>query len=233
MSAHAEISDGHVASFQAVRPRLFGIAYRVIGSADEADDVVQDAWVRWQGTDRAAVRHAPAFLAAATTRLAINVTQSARARRETHVGAWLPERVDAQADPAQHAERADALERAVVALLEKLSAAERAAYVLREAFDYAYREVARVLVVSEPNARQLVTRARLHLGGERRRQAGPAERDRFLTAFVEAAQTGDLTTLEQLLAGELAARLPAACRMSHPDATAHLILEAAVLRVAT
>jgi RNA polymerase sigma-70 factor (ECF subfamily) len=200
MSAHVEISDVHIASFQALRPRLFGIAYRVLGSAAEADDVVQDAWMRWQGTDRSVVRHAPAFLAAATTRLAINVTQSARARHETPNGTWLPERVDAEADPAHHAERADALERAVVALLEKLCATERAAYVLREAFDYPYREIARVLTVTEQNARQLVTRARLHLGGERRRRVGAAEHQRFLHAFVDAAQTGDLTTLEQLLA---------------------------------
>jgi RNA polymerase sigma factor (sigma-70 family) len=200
MSTHAAISQGHVASFQAVRQRLFGIAYRVVGSADEADDVVQDTWMRWQGADRNVVRHAPAFLAAATTRLAINATQSARARHETHIGTWLPERVDAEADPAHHAEQAEALERAVVT--------ERAAYVLREAFDYPYREIAHVLAVSEANARQLATRARLHLSGERRRRVGAAEHRRFLDAFVDAAQTGDLTTLEQLLAGDLAARLP-------------------------
>ena len=208
MSTHAEISDAHVASFQAVRQRLFGIAYGVLGSAPDADDVVQDAWMRWQGTDRSAVRHPPAFLAAATTRLAINATQSAHARRETHMGTWLAEWVDAEADPARHAERADALERAVVALLENLSATERAAYVLREAFDYPYREIARVLTVSEANARQIVTRARLHLGGERRRRVGPAERQRFLDAFVDAAQTGDLTALEQLLTRDRGASLP-------------------------
>jgi RNA polymerase sigma-70 factor (ECF subfamily) len=208
MSTHAEISEAHIASFQALRQRLFGIAYCVLGSAADADDVVQDAWMRWQGTDRSVVRHAPAFLVAATTRLAINATQSARARHETHIGTWLPERVDAEADPAHHAERADELERAVVALLEKLSASERAAYVLREEFDYPYRDIARVLTVSEENARQLVTRARLHLGGERRRRVGAAEHQRFLNAFVEAAQTGDLTTLEQLLTGDLGARVP-------------------------
>jgi RNA polymerase sigma-70 factor, ECF subfamily len=204
MSTLAETSEGHVASFQAVRPRLFGIAYRVLGSADEADDVVQDAWLRWQGTDRSVVRHAPAFLAAATTRLAINVTQSARARHETHADTWLVERADAEADPAREVERAEALEHAVVALLEKLSATERAAYVLREAFDYPYREIGGVLGTSEANARQLAARARLHLAGEPRRQAGAAERQRFLHAFLDAAQTGDLTTLERLLIGDLA-----------------------------
>jgi RNA polymerase sigma-70 factor (ECF subfamily) len=176
----------------------------VLGSADEADDVVQDAWLRWQGTDRSAVRHAPAFLAAATTRLAINVTQSARARHETSADTWLLERVDAEADPAREAERADALERAVVALLERLPATERAAYVLREAFDFPYRQIGAVLGVSEANARQLATRARLHLAGEPRRQVGHAERQRFLDAFLDACQTGHLTTLVDLLAGDLA-----------------------------
>ena len=205
MSARAEICEGHVASFQAVRPRLFGIAYRVLGSADEADDVVQDAWLRWQGTDRSVVRHVPAFLASATTRLAINVTQSARARHETHGDTWLVERVDNEADPADEAERTDALEHAVVALLEKLSAGERAAYVLHEAFDYPYRQIGSVLGLSEPNARQLAARARLRLTGGPRRQVSAAERERFFDAFLDAAQTGNLTTLEHLLTGDLAA----------------------------
>lgn len=199
MSTQAEISDAHIASFQAVRGRLFGIAYRVLGSAADADDVVQDAWVRWQGTDRGVVRDAPAFLAAATARLAINVTQSARARHETHVEMFPTERIDTETDPAHRAERAEVLERAVVEILEKLPHTERAAYVLREAFDYPYRRVSQVLGVSEPNARQLVTRARLHLAGEPRRQVAAAERERFLSAFVHAAQTGELARLEQLL----------------------------------
>jgi RNA polymerase sigma-70 factor (ECF subfamily) len=203
MSAYAEMSDAHAASFQAVRPRLFGIAYRVLKSAAEADDVVQDAWMRWQGTDRSKVRDAPAFLAAATARLAINVTQSARARRETHMGTWLPEPVDTEADPAHSAEIADALERAVLTLLEKLSPTERAAYVFREAFDYPYRQISQVLPVSEANARQLVTRARLHLAGERRTQVTTAEQQRFLDAFVDAAQTGDLRALEQQLVADI------------------------------
>lgn len=199
MSTQAEVSDAHIASFQAVRGRLFGIAYRVLGSAADADDVVQDAWMRWQGTDRGVVRDAPAFLAAATARLAINVTQSARARHETHVEVSPTERVDTEADPAYRAERAEALERAVVEVLEKLPHTERAAYVLREAFDYPYHRISRVLGVSEPNARQLVTRARLHLAGEPRRTVTPAERERFLRAFVDAAQTGELMRLERLL----------------------------------
>jgi RNA polymerase sigma-70 factor (ECF subfamily) len=203
MTAYAAVSDAHVASFQAVRPRLFGIAYRVLGSAAEADDVVQDAWMRWHGTDRSKVRDAGAFLATATTRLAINVSQSARARHEIHVGEWLAEATDAEADPARRAERADAVERAVIALLEKLTPTERAAYVLREAFDHPYRQIGHVLSVSEENARQLVTRARVRLGGDARRRVTAAERRCFRNAFVAAAQTGDLTALQRRLLADI------------------------------
>jgi RNA polymerase sigma-70 factor (ECF subfamily) len=198
----------HAATFEAVRPRLFGIAYRTLESAADADDVVQDTWIRWQGTDRNRVRDAAAFLATTTKRLALNVAQSARVRRETSVDARGAEPVDAQADPALGAERREALELALRTLMEKLSASERAAYVLREAFDYPYRQIAGVLATSEANARQLVTRARLRLASEPRRQVGAAEQQRFVEAFVDAAQTGDLTTLEQLLAARtLGARL--------------------------
>jgi RNA polymerase sigma-70 factor, ECF subfamily len=200
-----EVSEADAASFQIVRSRLFGIAYRVLGSPAEADDVVQEAWIRWQGTDRTEVRDAAAFLAATTTRLAINVSQSARARRETHIGLWLLDRVDAAANPSLDAERGDALESALHMLLQKLSPAERAAYLLREAFDYPYRHIAQVLAVSEANARQLVTRARRHLCGDYRRPVGGKEHPRLLDAFITASQAGDLATLEQLLAADVVA----------------------------
>jgi RNA polymerase sigma-70 factor, ECF subfamily len=189
----------HVASFEAVRPRLFGIAYRTLESAADADDVVQDAWMRWQGTDRNRVRDAPAFLATTTKRLALNVAQSARVRRETSIDPWHLEPVDVQADPTLVAERREALQLAVRTLMEKLSRSERAAYVLREAFDYPYRQIADVLATSEANARQLVNRARVRLASGPRRQVNAAEQQRFIDAFVHAARTGDLTTLEQLL----------------------------------
>jgi RNA polymerase sigma-70 factor, ECF subfamily len=201
----AEVSEADAASFQVVRQRLFGIAYRVLGSASEADDVVQEAWIRWQGTDRTQVRDVAAFLATTTMRLALNVTQSARARRETHIGLWHFDRVDAAANPWRDAERGDAVESAVRTLVEKLSPAERAAYVLREAFDYPYRHVARALGLSEANARQLVTRARRRLSDGHRRPVGATEHQRLLDAFVAAAQTGDLTSLEQLLAADVVA----------------------------
>ena len=198
------------APFEAVRPRLFGIAYRTLESAADAEDVVQDTWIRWQRTDRNEVRDAAAFLATTTKRLALNVAQSARARRETCIDSWHPEPVDVQADPALGAERREALELAVRMLMEKLSATERAAYVLREAFDYPYRQISDVLATSEANARQLVTRARLRLASERRRQASAAEQQRFIDAFVDAARTGDLTTLEELLAAHVVTSPPVA-----------------------
>jgi RNA polymerase sigma-70 factor, ECF subfamily len=199
-----------VASFEAVRPRLFGIAYRTLESAADADDVVQNTWIRWQRTDRDKVRDEAAFLATTTKRLALNVAQSAHARRETCIDPWHPEPVDVRADPTLGAERREALEVAVRTLLEKLSRTERAAYVLREAFDYAYRQISEVLATSEANARQLVTRARLRLANEPRRQAGAAEQQRFVDAFVDAAQTGDLATLEELLTAHVVTSPPLA-----------------------
>jgi RNA polymerase sigma-70 factor, ECF subfamily len=200
----------HTASFEAVRPRLFGIAYRTLESPADAEDVVQDAWIRWQGTDRNTVRDAAAFLATTTKRLALNVAQSARARRETFIDPWHPEPVDAQADPMHGAEQREALELALRMLMEKLSPSERAAYVLREAFDYPYRRISDVLATSEANARQLVTRARLHLASGPRRQVSAAEQQRLIDAFVDAAQTGDLTTFEQLLAADVVTSFPVA-----------------------
>jgi RNA polymerase sigma-70 factor, ECF subfamily len=198
------MSVEHVASFQAARPRLFGVAYSVLGDAAEADDVVQDAWTRWQGTDRDRVRDAAAFLATTTKRLAVNVADSARARREMSVGPWLPERVDSGADPARVAEQREALERAVCILMERLSPTERAAYVLREAFDYPYRQISHLLALTEANARQLVTRARAHLSSSGRTPVSAVDQRRFIAAFVVAAEHGDLATLEELLATDVA-----------------------------
>ena len=195
--------DQAVSIFLGVRPRLFGIAYRMLGTVAEAEDIVQDVWLRWQSTDRSAVQDATAFLITTTTRLAINVTQSARTRRETYIGPWLPEPVDTSADPTLGAERGEALELAVLLLLEKLTPNERAAYVLREAFDYSYSEIANILQIAEPNARQLVTRARKHITDERRLPANETERQRLLAALLSAAQKGDLAELEQLFASDV------------------------------
>jgi RNA polymerase sigma-70 factor (TIGR02957 family) len=195
--------DDALAVFQDVRGRLFGIAYRMLGSASEAEDLVQDAWLRWQATDRSVVQDPAAFLATATTRLAINALQSARARRETYIGPWLPEPVDTSADPTLGAERAEALGFAVLVMLERLTPTERAACVLREAFAYPYEQICDIVQVSEAAARQLVSRARKHLAGERRREVTPAEQRRLLTAFLSAAKTGDLVELERLFAEDV------------------------------
>jgi RNA polymerase sigma-70 factor, ECF subfamily len=202
LAPDAADDDGLSAFFKA-RPRLFGIVYRMLGSAAEAEDVVQDVWTRWQSTDRRVVQDPQAFLATTATRLAINVLQSARTRRETYVGPWLPEPVDTSADPGLGAERAEALEFAVLLLLERLSPTERAAYVLREAFNYPYKEIAEVLRVEEANARQLVTRARQHVTDGRRARVSHAEQRRLLDAFIAAAQNGDLAALERLFAADV------------------------------
>lgn len=194
--------DDGLSAFLRARPRLFGIAYRMLGSAAEAEDIVQDAWVRWQTADRRVVRNPTAFLVAATTRLAINVLHAARARRETYVGRWLPEPVDTSADPGLGAERREALNFALLVLLEKLSPTERAAYVLREAFNYLYREIASILRIEEANARQLATRARVHVAEGRRAPVRPAEQRRLLDAFI-AARAGDLARLESLFASDV------------------------------
>ena len=191
--------DDGLSAFMSVRPRLFRIAYRMLRSTAEAEDVVQDAWVRWQTADRSSVRDVAAFLATTTTRLAINVMQSARSRRETNAGPWRPDPVDTSADPERGAERGEGLEAAMHLLLEKLTTTERVAYILREAFDYPYRDIAHSLNLEEANARQVVTRARQHLANGRKMSANSTEQRRLLEAFIAAAQTGVVVGLEGIL----------------------------------
>jgi RNA polymerase sigma factor (sigma-70 family) len=191
------VDDG-LSAFLSVRPRLFGIAYRMLNSKAAAEDIVQDVWVRWQTADRGRVRNAAAFLVTTARRLAINVMQSARARRETYIGPWL-QPVDTGADPRLGAERRQALSFGVLLLLEKLTPTERAAYILREAFDYPYREIANVLRLAEANARQVVTRARERVANGGRMSANPTELRRLLDALVAAAQSGDVDGLENAL----------------------------------
>ncbi len=195
--------DDGLAAFLTVRPRLFAIAYRMLHSPAEAEDIVQDVWVRWQTADRGMVRDTAAFLVTMATRLAINVLQSARSRRETHVTPWLPEPIDAKSDPGLGAERQQALEVGVRLLLERLSPVERAAYILREAFDYAYRDIADILRIEEANARQVTTRARQHVASGRHTRASATRRRRLLDSFIAAAQCGDVAGLERVLASEV------------------------------
>jgi RNA polymerase sigma-70 factor, ECF subfamily len=215
--------DGGLSAFFAARPRLFGIAYRMLGSVAEAEDIVQDVWLRWQTANRSVVENPTAFLATTTTRLCINAAQSAHSRRETYVGPWLPEPVDTSADPGLGAERGEALSLAVLILLERLSPTERASYILREAFDYEYCQIADILQMEEANVRQLVSRARKHIADGRRAPVAQAEQRRLLEAFINAAQRGNLTALENLFAEDVtsyadgggmvrAARVPVAGR---------------------
>jgi RNA polymerase sigma factor (sigma-70 family) len=180
---------------------LFGIAYHTLGRASDAEDVLQDAWVCWQRTDRTQIRDSVAFLVTITRRVALNAAMSAHARREVSVGDRLPERTRASVDPALEAERGEAIADAAQLLLERLSPAERAVYVLREAFEYPFRQIADVLGFSEANVRQLACRARQHLAGQRHRPADPAERDRLRDAFLDAARGGDMAALTCLLIG--------------------------------
>ncbi len=198
------VMDDGLAAFTHVRGRLFGIAYRMLGSASDADDVVQDAWLRWQNTDRDAVADPGAYLATIVTRLAIAELSSARVQRESYVGPWLPEPVDTSADPTLGAERAEALSLAVLLLLERLTPAERAAFVLHEAFEYPHVRIAEVLETSEANARQLFSRAKRHVATERRRAVSSDERAQLLAAFLAAAEAGDLAALENVLADDVA-----------------------------
>ncbi|MFI7065177.1 sigma-70 family RNA polymerase sigma factor [Kribbella sp. NPDC050124] len=155
--------DEALATFVEMRSRLMAIAYRILGSTNEAEDVVQETWLRWQRTDRTVVANPNALLSTMTVRLAINVSQSARRRHETLVDRWTSDATDASDDPGAQAERREAVEEAVQLMMARLTSSERAAYVLREAFGYPYRQISERLQVGVANARQLVSRARAHL----------------------------------------------------------------------
>ena len=193
--------------FQALRPRLFGIAYRMLGSATDAEDALQDAWLRWQTVDRSTVRSSEAFLVRMVTNLCLTALDSARARREVYVGPWLPEPVltaDGDLGPLDDAVQRESVSFALLALLERLPPAERAAYVLREAFEYAYADIAEIVQLSQAAARQLVSRARKRLAAERRDEPTGAEQKRLVVALTVAAQSGDLATLETVFTEDLA-----------------------------
>ena len=194
-----------------LRPLLFSIAYRMIGSVSEAEDIVQEAFLRYHRAleNGEEVQSPKAYLSTVTTRLAIDHMRSARARREEYVGPWLPEPLladDHAPDPAAQAELADSLSLAFLTLLERLSPVERAAFLLREVFDYPYDEIAGVIDRSEDNARQLVSRARRHVDEERPRfDVTRQEHEELTERFLEAAQGGDTEGLLELLAADVVA----------------------------
>jgi RNA polymerase sigma factor (sigma-70 family) len=193
--------DGGLSVFLSTRARLLGIAYRILKRAADAEDLVQDVWVRWQTTDRSTVRDAAAFLVTMTRHLAINVIRCARSRRQSSFGSLLQESVDTCSDPQAEVEQTEKLRSAVVVLLQNLSPAERAAYVLRVAFDYSYREIANILRLEEANVRQLVTRARQHVVDGRHNSVNLAAQRSFLAVFLTAARKSALAKFESFLAG--------------------------------
>ncbi|AOR35486.1 RNA polymerase subunit sigma-24 [Streptomyces fodineus] len=197
----------HADEFESHRPRLFGLAYRLLGSAHEAEDAVQDAYLRFSGADRAAIEHPGAWLAKAVTNLCLTRLTSARARREEYPGPWLPEPVatsDGTLGPLESAERREQVSMALLVLLERLTPTERAVYVLREAFGYGHREIAGVLDLSEANCRQLYRRAVARVAApEGRFEPAPQRQEELLTSFLTAAREGDMAGLEKLLAADV------------------------------
>ena len=206
------VTGPHDALLEELRPATFAIAYRMLGSVAEAEDVVQDALLRLHGALEAGERIASprAYVATIATRLAVDQLRSARARRETYVGEWLPEPLitaDPAGDPASQAEMADSLSMAFLLVLERLSPEQRAALLLHDVFDYGYDEVAGIVGTSEQNARQLTSRARRLVGeGRPRFQSSAEQRDELARRFFAAAREGDVAGLEALLAPDVSLR---------------------------
>jgi RNA polymerase sigma-70 factor (TIGR02957 family) len=209
-----------------LRPRAFAIAYRMLGTVSEAEDVVQEGLMRVHGALDAGeeIASPQAYLATVVTRLAIDELRSARARRETYVGEWLPEPVitDDRDDPAVQAEMADSLSLAFLVVLENLSPEQRAVFLLREVFDYPYSQIAEIVGRSEVAARQLATRARRHVEEDRPRFEASREQHEELTRrFFAAIEDGELEALEALLAEDVAlhgdggGKVPALARALH------------------
>ena len=189
-------------TFNRSRPRLLGIAYRMLGSVAEAEEVVQDAWLRWHQRSADELGSPEAWLVTVTTRLAIDRLRAAKVQRDAYAGIWLPEPFlsDAPATPEQMLERADDVSIAFLKLLERLSPEARAAFLLREVFDLDYPDIARMLDKSEPSCRQLVSRAKTQLNDERPRYVVPRETHvRLLRTFASALTAGDFDALKTLL----------------------------------
>lgn len=195
--------------FEVARPRLEAIAYRLLGSASEAEDAVQETFLRWQATDVGRIEVPEAWLTKVLTNLCLNQLTSARARRETYVGEWLPEPLldgDPMLGPADTAEQRESVSYAVLTLMERLTPNERAVYVLREAFDYPHREIAEILDVSESASQQIFHRAKKHLAdGRPRAEIDAAAARRVVEEFLAAATTGRTEPLVKLLTADVLA----------------------------
>jgi RNA polymerase sigma-70 factor (ECF subfamily) len=194
-----------IETFNRLRPRLQGIAYRMLGTLAEAEDIVQDAWCRWQESDRSGIGNAEAWLVATTSRLSIDRLRAAKVKRDHYEGLWLPEPMlmEASSSPEQLQEISDDLSVAFLMLLERLSPEARAAFLLREVFDLDYREVAEVIQKSEAASRQLVSRAKKQLQDGKPRYAVSADAQRrLLGRFTQALSSGDFAALNSMLAEE-------------------------------
>ncbi|MEV0967660.1 RNA polymerase sigma-70 factor [Microtetraspora glauca] len=190
--------------FVSHRDLLTGVAYRILGSAADAEDVVQDAWLRWSEVDAGAIGNPRAYLVRVTTNLAIDRLRRVRAQREEYVGPWLPEPVSTEPDAAERAGLADGVELALLVVLETLSPLERAVFVLREAFGFSYAEIAGILGRGEPAVRQLARRARDHVQERRPRfDVDRRERRRVTERFADACAEGDLRGLMELLKADV------------------------------
>jgi RNA polymerase sigma-70 factor (ECF subfamily) len=191
--------EGALQSFETHRSSMLAIAYRMLGSTAEAEDVVQEAWLRWQATEREAVRSERAFLSTVVTRLCLDRLKSARASREQYVGPWLPEpiRTDSQVDP-------ESISLAFLVLLESLSPVERAVYLLHEVFGYSHAEVAEMVGKEEATCRQILHRAREHIHARRPRFAPSKQaHEQLVAGFISACVSGDLDGLQRLLAEDV------------------------------
>jgi len=195
-------TDAPEASFGALRPRLLSIAYRMLGTMSEAEEVVQDAWIRFQQSLGSGIANVEAWLVSVTTRVAIDRLRSAKIEREHYAGVWLPEPLllDTPATPEESLEQAGQISLALLLLLERLTPEARAAFLLREAFDADYADIARMLDKTEANCRQLVKRARQQLqDGQTRQQVTPHEHRQLLVQFAQAAASGDFRRLRDTL----------------------------------
>ncbi len=203
-----DTDEARAEAFELLRPRLTGIAYRMLGSVADAEDVVQETWLRWQrstGDDAtgAPIRSSEAFLVTIATRLSLDRLRRVKAQRETYYGPWLPEPVIPD-EPAQHAELADSLATALLVVLETMSPSERAAFVLHDVFEQPYPEIAQTLERSEPAVRQLVTRARSRVqSGRGRYEADRTVHAEVVDRFVAACETADFGSLISVLAPDV------------------------------
>ncbi|TQF03776.1 RNA polymerase sigma-70 factor [Kitasatospora acidiphila] len=196
----AELDD----PFLQHRRLLFGTAYRMLGSVADAEDILQDAWLKWADVDQAAVQNPRAYLVRAVTNLALNKLTSARARREAYVGPWLPEPLLTTPDVAEHAELAESVSLAMLVVLETLSPLERAVFVLREVFGYSNSEIAEALGKSEAAIRQTAHRAKAHVEARRPRfETDTAQRREVTERFLAACLTGEASRVMELLAPEV------------------------------